>query len=88
MDLENRDEVIFTIGDQVGDSSVTVVSFFDSGTTEALGSITINKNKAQAFTNALDQLFRETYGVFENNKTHTTKLSNKTGGTILFREKS
>lgn len=88
MNFVSQNDFTFTLTDSPGDSSIVILEVFNAQSSESIGTLTIEKSKTQALTNSLEYVFRSLFSVLENNQTHTTKLNNKTDGSILFRDKA
>ena len=85
MMIDNLDKLTFDVGEN-DETGLTIVTFSDPETLNVLGSLSINRERADAFLDVLKTIFRETHGAFEINQKATARFENRTTGTLEFRD--
>lgn len=86
MFVDNASRISFTVEGADPLVDVVTVTLTNIDTSEEIGVLRVNKNKAAPFLESLQEVLREVYDVFQDKTLATTRFDNKTQGTINFRD--
>ena len=84
MDFLTRDNIKFTVTGTNPLEENFDLTFSDADTNEVLGTLTVEKKRARAIAQAIREIFRVSFGEFQDHETATIKIDNRSEGTVRF----